>query len=110
MRPTIELSRIVKNGARGLPACLASVRGIADRIVIGDTGSTDDGMAIARGFGAEIFNVPWTEDYAAARNGALARTRQPRSKAAWSIAYSPETWYAPSGTSNRVRASRITSR
>ncbi len=66
---------IVKNGARGLPACLASVRGIADRIVIGDTGSTDNGMAIAREFGAEIFDVPWTEDYAAARNQVLARAQ-----------------------------------
>ncbi len=73
MRPTIELSMIVKNGAAGLARCLGSVHGIADRIVIGDTGSTDGGMAIAKSYGAEVFDVAWTDDYAAARNRVLAR-------------------------------------
>ena len=35
---------------------------------------------------------------------------QPRSAAALIIAYSPDTWYAASGTSTSARASAITSR
>ena len=70
--PTLELSMIVKNGAAGIARCLASVRGIADRITIGDTGSTDGTLDIAREFGAKIVSVPWQDDFAAARNAVLA--------------------------------------
>lgn len=56
--PTVELSMIVKNGAPGIARCLASVQGIADRITIGDTGSTEDTLQIAREFGASIVSVP----------------------------------------------------
>ncbi|WP_263374061.1 TPR domain-containing glycosyltransferase [Granulicella aggregans] len=62
---------IVKNGAASIARCLASVHGIADRITIGDTGSTDDTLQIARSFGANIVSVPWQDDFAAARNAVL---------------------------------------
>lgn len=74
-RPTIELSMIVRNGGQALARCLASVRPLVDRIIIGDTGSTDDTVAIANGFGAEAISVPWDEDFAAARNAVLAHAR-----------------------------------
>ncbi|WP_263377089.1 glycosyltransferase [Granulicella aggregans] len=70
--PTLELSMIVKNGAASIARCLESVRGIADRITIGDTGSTDDTLQIAHSFGANIVLVPWQDDFAAARNAVLA--------------------------------------
>src|SRR5215469_5852265 len=41
---------------------------------------------------------------------ARSRSSQPFSNAACSIEYSPETWYAPMGTSTRSRAARTTSR
>lgn len=69
--PTLELSMIVKNGAASIARCLSSVRGIADRITIGDTGSTDDTLQIARLFEANIVSVPWQDDFAAARNAVL---------------------------------------
>ncbi len=75
VRSTIELSMVVKNGAAGLARCLQSVRPLVDRIVVGDTGSTDASAAIAKSFGAEVFSIPWTEDYAAARNRVLARAQ-----------------------------------
>ncbi|MBB5061153.1 glycosyltransferase involved in cell wall biosynthesis [Granulicella aggregans] len=62
---------IVKNGAASIARCLESMRGIADRITIGDTGSTDDTLRIARSFGASIVSVPWQDDFAAARNAVL---------------------------------------
>jgi tetratricopeptide (TPR) repeat protein len=41
-------------------------------MVIADTGSKDDTIAIAREFGAQVFSIPWTDDFAAARNLSLA--------------------------------------
>ena len=59
---------IVKNGAAGLPRYIGSVRSLVDLIVIGDTGSTDRSVAVARELRAEVFHVAWTDDYPAARS------------------------------------------
>jgi glycosyltransferase involved in cell wall biosynthesis len=71
MKLTLGLSMIVRNGGQDLQHCLESVRGIADEIVIADTGSTDDTVKIAQSFGATVIRVPWKKDFAAARNAAL---------------------------------------
>ncbi len=73
MRPTVELSMIVKNGTAGLARCLDSVAGIVDRIVIGDTGTDDTTREIALRYGAEVFDVLWSDDFAEARNQVLSR-------------------------------------
>lgn len=75
MKPTVELSMIVKDGAPVLARCLASAAPFVDRIVIGDTGSTDDSVAIARSFGAEVILIPWEQDFAQARNRMLAQRK-----------------------------------
>jgi tetratricopeptide (TPR) repeat protein len=67
----LALSMIVRNGGQDLVHCLESVRGIVDEIVIADTGSTDSSVAIAQQFGAKVIHIPWTNDFAAARNAAL---------------------------------------
>jgi glycosyltransferase involved in cell wall biosynthesis len=59
---------IVRDGAEGLADCLASVAGVADELIVVDTGSSDDSVEIARGFAARVFRVPWPNDFAAARN------------------------------------------
>jgi glycosyltransferase involved in cell wall biosynthesis/Tfp pilus assembly protein PilF len=69
--PTLGLSMIVKNGAETLRPCLESVRGIASQLVIGDTGSTDDSVKIAKEFGATVIPVAWEDHFAKARNAAL---------------------------------------
>jgi tetratricopeptide (TPR) repeat protein len=69
---TLALSTIVRDAAVCLPGCLESVRGIVDEIVIADTGSTDETIGIALGFQARVIPVAWTDDFAAARNKALA--------------------------------------
>jgi glycosyltransferase involved in cell wall biosynthesis len=74
-RQSIELQMIVKNESVNLARCLRSIRDVVDRIVIGDTGSTDNTAAIARTFAAEIISVPWNGDFAAARNAVLRHSR-----------------------------------
>jgi hypothetical protein len=49
------------------------VRGLFDEIVVVDTGSTDATRAIAAEFGARVFDFAWIDDFAAARNAALAQ-------------------------------------
>jgi tetratricopeptide (TPR) repeat protein len=62
---------IVKNEAQFLAQCLESIRAAADQIVVVDTGSTDDTQAVARSFGAEVYEAPWRDDFSWARNISL---------------------------------------
>ncbi len=74
VRPVrVSLTMIVRNEEHNLPRCLESVRGLFDEIVVVDTGSTDRTAEIARDFGARVFDFVWVDDFAAARNAALAR-------------------------------------
>lgn len=70
----ITLSMIVKNEEKYLRDCLASVKEVADEIVIVDTGSTDKTISIAEEFGAKIYHFNWINDFAAARNFALEKS------------------------------------
>ncbi len=72
---TLALSMIVKNGASDLAYCLASVHGIANEIVIADTGSGDGSPEIARQFGARVFSIPWEDDFSRARNLSLSQVQ-----------------------------------
>jgi hypothetical protein len=67
----ISAAIIVRNEERYLEGCLASLAGQVDEIVVVDTGSTDDTIKIAKGFGVKLFHRPWTGDFSAARNSAL---------------------------------------
>jgi glycosyltransferase involved in cell wall biosynthesis len=62
---------IVKNEEKYLRDCLESVKGVADEIILVDTGSTDNTLNIASEYGAKIFHFKWINDFAAARNFSL---------------------------------------
>ena len=64
---------IAKNEARCLARCLQSVRALAGEIIVADTGSTDDTVKIAKEHGANVSHFAWINDFAAARNFALAQ-------------------------------------
>lgn len=71
---SLTLSMIVKNEEKYLEGCLESVKGIADEIILVDTGSTDNTIEIARKFGAKVFHFNWINDFSAARNFALRKS------------------------------------
>jgi tetratricopeptide (TPR) repeat protein len=70
--PEVSLCMIVKNEERHLARCLQSVKRLVDEIVVADTGSTDRTREIATAFGARVIEVGWEDDFAKARNAALA--------------------------------------
>ncbi len=69
--PKLSLCMCVKNEEQFLGQCLSSVQGLADEIVIVDTGSSDTTKEIASRFTSNVFDVPWQDDFAAARNESL---------------------------------------
>ena len=72
--PSLSLALIVKNEARCLARCLQSVQGVVNETVVVDTGSADDTVRIARECQARVVDFAWRDDFAAARNFALAQT------------------------------------
>jgi Flp pilus assembly protein TadD len=63
---------MVKNEEVLLPGCLDSVAGVADEIVVVDTGSTDATVDIARARGATVAFWPWVRlDFSTPQNVAI---------------------------------------
>jgi glycosyltransferase involved in cell wall biosynthesis len=73
--PRLSLCMIVRDEAALLPRFLTSVQGLWDELCVVDTGSVDDTIPILAEAGARIFQRPWTDDFAAARNAGLAWAR-----------------------------------
>ena len=71
MTALLSAALIVRDEARVLEDCLASIRDVVDEIVVVDTGSIDDSPEIARRHGARVIHHPWRDDFAEARNVAL---------------------------------------
>jgi tetratricopeptide (TPR) repeat protein len=74
-RPRLSLSMIVRDEAERIEAALTSVAGFVDEMVVLDTGSSDDTVAIAERCGAVVATMPWPGDFAPARNRALELVR-----------------------------------
>jgi len=72
---TLSVCMIVKNEEKYIARCLKSLLPIADELIIVDTGSTDRTRDIASVFGAKVYDLPWTNDFAAARNASLERAK-----------------------------------
>jgi tetratricopeptide (TPR) repeat protein len=64
----LSFCAIVKNESQNLERCLLSVKPFVDEMIVVDTGSTDDTVAIAQRCGASIHYFKWCNDFAAARN------------------------------------------
>lgn len=73
MLPSISLCMIVRNEARNLPRCLASAQPYVDEMIVVDTGSTDETVAIAQQYGAKVSYFDWCDDFAAARNFSISQ-------------------------------------
>jgi glycosyltransferase involved in cell wall biosynthesis len=66
----VSLAVITKNEARNIARCIESCRGLVGEIVVVDSGSTDDTVAIARKLGARVEHHAF-DNYGAQKNRAL---------------------------------------
>ena len=89
MVTSIALVMIVRDEARCLARCLRSAAAHVDEMLVLDTGSTDDTVAIARACGARVAHTVWRDDFAAARNEALAQVNAP-----WRLLMDGDEWLA----------------
>ena len=88
----IALVMIVRDEARCIERCLASARPWVDEMLVLDTGSVDASAEIAQRCGARVARFAWVDDFAAARNAALALT-----DAAWCLVLDADEWIARGG-------------
>ncbi len=68
----LSVCLIVKDEEAMLGACLESLEGVADEVIVYDTGSTDRTVEIARSTGARVVEGYWDDSFARARNAALS--------------------------------------
>lgn len=65
---TLTVCMIARDEATNIERALESVFGIADEIIVVDTGSKDETKEIARTFNATVIEIPWENDFSKARN------------------------------------------
>jgi hypothetical protein len=71
-RQRVGLCMIVRDEEKRLARCLDSVLPWVGEAVVVDTGSADGTLALAAAMGARTLSFPWCDDFAKARNHALA--------------------------------------
>jgi len=70
-RKTVSLCLIARDEEATIGAAIKSVLALVDEVIVVDTGSRDNTRIIAEGYGARVLEVPWNDDFAAARNAGL---------------------------------------
>lgn len=76
-KPLLSIGMIVKNEIRSLEKCLKALKPLLETIpcevVIADTGSDDGTREVAGHYADIVFDFPWINDFAAARNAVMDR-------------------------------------
>jgi Glycosyl transferase family 2 len=88
----IALVMIARDEARCIERCLVSARAWVDEMWVLDTGSADATVQIAERRGARVAQFGWVDDFAAARNAAMALT-----DADWCLVLDADEWLVHGG-------------
>ena len=76
-QPLLSIGMIVKNEIRCIEKCLKALQPLREAIpcqlVIADTGSDDGTREVAARYADTFFDLPWENDFSAARNAVLDR-------------------------------------
>jgi len=91
MSRTLPLSGVVitRNEADRIGRCVASMRAVCAEVIVLDSGSTDDTVAIARDLGARVEHRGWS-GFAEQKNAAIALATQP-----WVLLLDADEWLEP---------------
>ncbi len=71
-KKSVGVAMIVKNASRTIVRSLTALLPAVDQIVIVDTGSTDDTVAMVRSLNIDVRQYEWKDDFADSRNHALS--------------------------------------
>ena len=105
----LAVCMIMKNEAGALPDWLANAQVYAGKedIIVVDTGSQDGSRELAAQAGVQLYDFPWQDDFAAAKNFALEQAADPKAfpygeglgnSHSWLIFLdADETFYHPEG-------------
>src|SRR5262245_33075037 len=88
--PRLSVAIIARNAENQLAETLESVAGLADEIIVCDTGSTDQTCELARRYQARGIQFTWRDDFSAARNAAWDHAR-----GNWLLWLDAGEWLAP---------------
>ncbi|WML31550.1 polysaccharide pyruvyl transferase family protein [Neobacillus sp. OS1-32] len=75
MKPFLSVCMIVKDEEKVIKRCLESIVGIADEIIIADTGSSDSTKNIAVTYTDKVYDYKWEDDFSKARNFAASKAK-----------------------------------
>lgn len=91
MEKALPLSGVVvaRNEADRIGRCLRSLAQVCSEVVVVDSGSTDDTVAVARALGARVEHRDW-DGFANQKNAAISRARQP-----WVVLLDADEWLEP---------------
>ncbi|MBW2061033.1 MAG: tetratricopeptide repeat protein [Deltaproteobacteria bacterium] len=70
--PSLSLCMILRDETANLRHSLGPVHRLFDEVVVIDTGSKDGTQDLARSYGAKVIEIPWSDDFATARNASIA--------------------------------------
>lgn len=88
---------ITRNEGDRIARCLGSMQGLCTELLVVDSGSDDDTVAVARGLGARVEHQDWL-GYSAQKNHAISRASQP-----WLLLLDADEWLA-AGAADAIRA------
>lgn len=75
MKPILSVCMIIKNEEKVLNRCFESIKGIADEIIVVDTGSQDQSKELALQYTDLVFDFEWVDDFSKARNYAASKAK-----------------------------------
>ena len=88
MTPGVTLAVMVRDDAKKLDRCLASMKDRVDQIVVLDTGSKDDSVAIAKKHGAKVYEIEWPDNFSVALNQLLSKV-----ETEWTLRLDSDEWF-----------------
>ena len=77
-KPLLTIGLIVKDEIRCIERCLKALQPLREavpcEVIVADTGSTDGTRKVAEQYADLVFDFPWINDFAAARNAVMDRS------------------------------------
>ena len=98
MPTRLSVCLLTRDDERQIERAIRSVDGVADEVVVAETGSTDRTAAVAAGAGARVVPIAWDDDFAAGRDLAVGQATGD-----WVLWLNPDEELEPPGA-DRVRA------